>query len=786
VAYGAGATWVTDTADDLLLRVDPAGQVVDRIPVGRGPAGVVARDGQVWVANQLDGTVSEVNPAAGIVVATIGVGNGPVAVASGYGSVWVANVTDGTLSRIDPGSGRPVATVRLGSAPAGLAAGAGGIWVISADTGGLALVDPRTNSVSRSVPVGSAPTGVAVGASSVWVADASGSVARYDPQTGKVRITRLGGEPAGIAYSDGAVWVANGTGGSVTRIDPRTGSVRSIHTGNQPAAVTATGRDVLATVLASPASHRGGTLTLIANLSPHDQATDPALAYSIPIWQMLSVTNDGLVGYRRVGGPAGDTLVPDLAQALPAPGNGGLTYTFHLRPGIRYSTGALVKPDDFRRAIERDFRLSYLGGGAGFYVGIAGAGQCERTPRRCDLARGIVTNDKTNTITFHLTAPDPEFLYKLAFPFADAIPPGTPDHPIRPAQLPATGPYLTQSFVPGHSWTLVRNPLFRSWSDQAQPGGYPSRIVLRLDIPPGTAVGAVEHGRADVLLSPPPGGLPTLATRYAGQLHSGPLGATIGLVLNTRIRPFNILAARQALNYAIDRNKLIQLVGGPLIAQPTCQILPPGLPGYQPYCPYTLNPGQSGVWTAPNLAHAEQLVGTSGTRGARVTVLTGAFGTKIPDQATGRYLVSVLDQLGYRASLQVITDPSAYVMRIDDSRQRMQVGWFSWYQDYPAPADFISPLLTCQSFLPGNPGNLNAAEFCNQRIDAQVAYALALQPHNSNTAAAVWAHIDHELVAQAPWVPIYNPRSLALLSTRVGNYQFNPYWSLLIDQLWVH
>ena len=786
VTYATGATWVTDTADDLLLQVNRAGQVVDRIPVGRGPAGVAAGGGQVWVANQLDGTVSEVNPAADVVVATIGVGNGPEAIASGYGSVWVANVTDDTLARIDPGSGRVVATIPLASAPAGLAVGDGGVWVTAADTGSLALVDPRTNRVSRSVLVGGSPAGVAVAAGSVWAADADGSVARFDPRTGTVRTIRVGGGPAGIAYADGAVWAADGAGGNVLRIDPRTGSVRRIHVGNQPTAIAAAAGTVLATVLPSLASHRGGTLTLIANLSPHDQSTDPAVAYTVPIWQMLSVTNDGLVGYRRVGGPAGDTLVPGLARALPAPADGGLAYTFHLRPGIRYSTGALVKPEDFRRAIERVFRLNYLGGGAGIYAGIVGAGHCERTPSRCDLARGIVTNDQANTITFLLTAPDPEFLYKLAFPFADAVPTDTPDHPIGPTQLPATGPYLTQSFVPGHSWTLVRNPRFRPWSEQAQPAGYPGRIVLRLDIPPGPAVAAVEHGRADVFLSPPPGQVPALATRYPGQLHSGPLGATIGLVLNTRGWPFSVLAARKALNYAIDRTRLIDLIGGPLTAQPTCQILPPSMPGYQSYCPYTLNPGPGGVWTAPDLARAEHLVSASGTRGARVTVITGAFGTNIPDQATGQYLVSVLDQLGYRASLQVITGWNAYDKRLYDSRQRMQVGWFSWYQDYPAPADFISPLLTCQSFLPGNPGNLNAAEFCNRQIDAQVAQALALQARSPSTAAALWARIDHEIVGQAPWVPIYNPRSLVALSARVGNYQFDPYWSVLIDQLWVH
>jgi ABC-type transport system substrate-binding protein/DNA-binding SARP family transcriptional activator/streptogramin lyase len=782
VADGVGAAWITDTADNQLLRVNHTGQVVDRIPVGRGPGSVAVGDGEVWVANQLDGTVSEVNPAAGIPVATIGVGNGPDAVAFGYRSVWTANATDSTLSRIDPVSGHVLATVPLGSTPGALAAGERAIWVASPDTGQLLLVDPRTNRVSHVFPVGGSPAGVAVGAGSVWVSDTGGAVARVDPVTGHVQKSRTGGTPAGIAYADGAVWVADSQSGTVWRIDPQTGSVRPIPVGNQPTALAPAGGGVLVTVLPSLASHRGGTLTLIAQLQPHDQATDPAAAYTIPMWQMLGVTNDGLVGYRRTGGPTGDTLVPDLAIALPGPVNGGTTYTFHLRPGIRYSNGTPVRPEDFRRAIARGFAIN--AGPAAYYTGIIGAAQCTRAPAHCDLARGIVTNDRADTVTFHLTAPDPEFLYKLAFPLADAVPPGTPDHQIGPVQLPATGPYMTQSFVPLHRWVLVRNPRFHEWSGQAQPGGYPNRIILRLDIPPGPAVNAVEQNRADVLLSPPQARIHELATHYPSRLHSGPEGATIGLVLNTRVWPFNVLAARQALNYAIDRSTLIQLIGGPLMAQPTCQILPPAMPGYRPYCPYTTDPSPSGGWTAPNLARAEQLVRASGTRGAKVTV-TAAFGMQIPAQATGHYLVSVLNQLGYRASLQVITGWNAYSSRLYDSRQRMQVGWFAWYQDYPAPSDFIRPLLTCQSFVPDSPGNLNAAEFCNQRIDVQAERALALQPGAPNTAEALWTRIDREIVGQAPWVPVYNPRSLVMLSARTGNYQFDPYWSVLIDQLWV-
>jgi len=789
IASGAGAVWVTDSADNLLLRVDLAGQVIDRIPVGRGPAGVTVGDGEVWVANELDGTVSEVNPGAGRQVATIPVGIGPHAIAFGYGSVWVANVTDDTLSRIDAATGTVTTVIPLGSAPAGITTGAGAVWVTSQQTGELLRIDPADNRPSRAIPIGRSPAGLAAGGGSIWVADSGGALWRVDPRTGRARTIKLGGAPTGVAYSGGAVWVARGLSGSVSKIIPATGKVQLIHLGNEPTDLVAAGGRVWATVLPSLASHRGGTLTVITRL-PADEGsrppTDPAVAFYSWAWQMLSMTNDGLVGYRRAGGLAGDQLVPDLATALPAPTGGGKIYTFRLRRGIRYSNGALVRPEDFRLAIERVFMVNKRGnpGIPPYYAGIVGAAQCERNPGPCNLARGIVADDAAGTVTFHLTAPDPQFLYKLAFSWAYPVPHGTPDHLITAVQLPATGPYMTKSLVPGHTWVLVRNPRFRPWSPQAQPSGYPGRITLRLDVPPGQAVADVEHGRADVLLSPPPASVGQLATHYTSQLHAGPMGATIALALNTRVAPFTKLAARQAVNDAINRSTVVALNGGPLAAQPTCQVLPPTMPGYRPYCPYTILPSSGGAWTAPDLALARRRVRQSGTQGDRVTVLYSHEQAPFPSAATARYLVSVLDQLGYRASLRT-TGAGGYWGVLGDSRDRVQAGFFSWYQDYPAPSDFIDPLFTCASFLPDNQNNFNEAEFCDPQIDSQAQRALTSRPSDPAAATTRWAAIDRELTDQAPWVPLYNPRDLTLLSARVGNYRYHPYWSLLIDQLWV-
>ena len=256
----------------------------------------------------------------------------------------------------------------------------------------------------------------------------------------------MGGAPAGVAYADGAVWVANSLAGGVNRIDPRSGAVQLIRLGNEPTDLASVGNRVWATVLPSLASHHGGTLTVIDPQPPDLGApADPAVAYYLWAWRMLSMTNDGLVGYRRVAGLAGDQLVPDLATTLPVPTDGGRTYVFQLRSGIRYSNGQLVRPEDFRRAIERVFKIDNTPGGEPWcpalrFGGIIGARRCQRSPGRCDLARGIVTSDAANTVTFHLTAPDPHFLYKLAFTWAYAVPPGTPDHLIAPRSCPPPGP----------------------------------------------------------------------------------------------------------------------------------------------------------------------------------------------------------------------------------------------------------------------------------------------------------------------------------------------------------
>ena len=309
-------------------------------------------------------------------------------------------------------------------------------------------------------------------------------------------------------------------------------------------------------------------------------------------WQMLSLTNDGLVTYRRVGGLAGSTLVPDLATSLPAPTDNGRTYTFQLRSRIHYSDGTLVEPQDLLHEFVRVYRLGneYA---ESLESDIVGAKRCMLAPRRCTFAGGIVANDQANTITFHLTRPDPDFLYKLTFPWTYAVPSTTPFRDLGRSVPPATGPYVTKSISlshqpgpPGHgqlafhTWVLARNPRFREWNPAAQPPGYPDRIELTDDGSPVAAAAAVAQNRLDVLVSVPY----EPADRFRRPLHGAlPLRAGRSVLHAGHEHPaaaeFNRVDVRRALNFAIDRRRIIAFAGGSLAAQPTCQILPPNIPG---------------------------------------------------------------------------------------------------------------------------------------------------------------------------------------------------------------
>jgi peptide/nickel transport system substrate-binding protein len=540
---------------------------------------------------------------------------------------------------------------------------------------------------------------------------------------------------------------------------------------------------VLAALLALPAAalaagHRGGTFVTLA--TSNAGTADPQVNATPQYWQLYQVTQDGLTAFRKSSGPAANSVVADLAVKLPRTTDGGRTWTLTLRKGIRYSNGAPVRPADVRFTFERLFKV-HGPTAESFYGAIDGAEGCLQNPATCTLDRGIALNGWA--ITFHLTRPDTEWLQKLALPPAALLPPsvGIEEIGTDVSRLVGTGPYAWASYAPVRQLVLERNPFFKAWAPAAQPDGYVDRIVQRFGLTSEADVTQVERGGADwVADDVPTDRLSELESRFSTQVHINQLPADWYFALNVNIKPFNQLKARQAVNLAIDRNELVKLYGGAQLASPTCQVLPPGFPGYSPYCPWTA--GGEAPWSAPDLARANQLVAESGTKGDRVDIVVANDRVQ---KAIGQYILVVLFKLGYDPRLKPLPDgvQAAYVQ---NSRNHVEVGLSQWHQDFPAPSDLLERLLGCDSFVPDSDASPNISGFCDRTtVQPLMQRAVTLGLTRPQAAERLWRQVDRRVVDLAVWLPLFNPRQVDLVSRRVGNYRWSPQLHLMPSLLWV-
>jgi peptide/nickel transport system substrate-binding protein len=502
----------------------------------------------------------------------------------------------------------------------------------------------------------------------------------------------------------------------------------------------------------SGAPVNGGILK--AGIPGNPDHLDPALSYTNEGWEILEATNNGLLTFKKAAGGAGATVVPDIADALPKITDGGKTYTFHLRNGVMFGApvNREVKPSDFKFSIERLFRVD--SGGVGFFTGIAGADQYAKT-RKGGIS-GIVADDKAMTLTFHLTKPDGTFDDYIATPFAFALPTGTPDKDIStlPEWRVATGPYRITDYTPHQSITIRRNPTFKSWTPDT-PDGHIDGIDVKIGVTPEQSVNEIADGQLDWYFeSVPPDRLTQLKAQYPHQVYPFVRNNITYFFMNERKPPFDKLAVRQAVNYAIDRNALVKIYGGQ--GTPTENIIPPGLG--TAYKKHTLYPH--------NLAKAKQLIQQAGVEGTPVTV----WGHNTdPTPSAVQYLAGVLNQIGLKATVKTF-DESVYWDTIATQKGDPQIGFTDWNQDYPEGQDFIDVALNGENIV--NVGNNDLTNTNIPAYNAMIDKAKSMPLGDARN--AIWARLDYLFMKNdASWAPFMNRQWPKFVSTRVHGLVFN-------------
>jgi peptide/nickel transport system substrate-binding protein len=338
---------------------------------------------------------------------------------------------------------------------------------------------------------------------------------------------------------------------------------------------------------------------------------------------------------------------------------------------------------------------------------------------------------------------------------------------------------MISEFVGDKKLILVRNPYYQQWSYAAQPAGFPDRIEFAAAGTPTTQMAHISSGRADLLS----GGTLTsdmlrrVAHRTPELVHTDFGANTEYEFLNTRTPPFNDVKVRQALNLAVDRDKILTFYGDASGATLTCQVLPPNFPGYRRYCPFTSGgPRPDGSYHGPDTKAAQRLIDASATRGSHIVL---ASWTVEPDRSVGRYIAALLTGFGYQVRLHE-SPVNGYFAYIEDPRNQVQIGSAGWSSDYPTPSTFFVPNFACSA----DPA-IDQSRYCNPAADVLAGNALQEEGSDPSSANKTWALLDRTITNDSPWVSTVNLGWKSIVSARVGNYVCSPQIGPLLDQLWV-
>jgi peptide/nickel transport system substrate-binding protein len=525
---------------------------------------------------------------------------------------------------------------------------------------------------------------------------------------------------------------------------------------------------------------KGGTLNLIAD-SDCDYY-DPARTYYGHCWDMQRLFSRSLMGYKAEPGTAGLDVVPDLASAPGTASDGGKTWTYKLRPGLKYETGATITSKDVKYAIERVFAQSVINGGPTYYItylcptALNSSGGCDsykgpykdKDPNHLGLSTIDTPDD--NTIVFHLNAPVGDWNYIMALPGSTPVPidydqsnKGGAKYTFHPI---SSGPYMFSSYTPGKSLTLVRNP---NWQQSTDPfrKALVDKIVFTIDTNDEDVDNRIINNIADVDIN----GVgvqvatqskiltnPTLKARADNPVT----GATRYLAIETKVPPLDNVNCRIAVQYAVSKVDWQTARGGPIGGGDIATtMLNPDVKGYTKFDLYPDNNGQG------DTAKAKEFLQKCGKpNGFTVHLATS-------NTSKGKNMAAAVQNSLKRVGINVIIDEgdaatyySQFIGAPAVNRQKdrglMIAGWGA---DWPTGYGFFSSIIDGRKILPQ--GNSNYSELNDPKINSMIDQASA--ESDANKAADIWGNVDKQLMQDAALVPMTYDKALVITSQNVTN-----------------
>lgn len=508
-------------------------------------------------------------------------------------------------------------------------------------------------------------------------------------------------------------------------------------------ALMTAGAPAIAAEMLDPNAKPGGDIVVTYK---DDVATlDPAIGYDWQNWSMIKSLFDGLMDYE----PGTTNLRPGLAESYEI-SDEGQTFTFKLRSGVKFHNGREMTADDVKYSLDRVTNPETQSPGAGFFGSIKGYDQM--SDGSATSLEGVSVIDPM-TVKIELSRPDATFLHVMALNFASIV--------AKEAVMEAGADFGKVPVGTGafklDEWTIGQKLVFAKNADYWREGlPYLDTITFEVGQEPIVALLRLQKGEVDI----PGDGIPPAKFQEVmadpeqkarviegGQLHTG------YITLNVKMPPFDKVEVRKAVNMAINKERITQVINGRAV--PATQPLPPSMPGYtDSYDGYPFDP-----------EGAKALLAEAGFPDGFETELF-VMNTD-PNPRIAQAIQQDLSNIGIKASIQSLA--SANVIAAggeEDQAPMIWSGGMAWIADFPDASNFYGPILGCDG---ATVGGWNWSWYCNEELDAMATKADSITDASMvDDRLKMWSDVYMAIMEDAPWVPVFNEQRFTMKSKRMG------------------
>ncbi|MFF1462464.1 ABC transporter substrate-binding protein [Streptomyces sp. NPDC058330] len=516
--------------------------------------------------------------------------------------------------------------------------------------------------------------------------------------------------------------------------------------------------DAALTSIVNPTDKKGGTVTYEHASGP--DSLDPGDTYYGWVQNFSRLYGRSLVTFKPAAGDEGLEVVPDLATSLGKPSADAKTWTYTLRKGVKFEDGTEVTSKDVKYAIERsNFAPEALSNGPTYFKAYLEGGDAYKGPYKDKSAEGLKSIETPDdyTIVFKLNKPFADMDYLATFSQTAPVPQKADKGASYVQKIVSSGPYKFSAYDEGKGATLVRNP---EWDPKTDPirKALPDKIELKFNV---NATTIDDHLLDDTITAGIEGtGLqsktqPKVLAKAAEKAKTdNPYGGVLQyMALNVNVKPFDNIECRKAVQYAVDKQSLIDAIGGSVKGDPATTVIPPSVAGYKKFDLYPTE-GNKG-----DIAKAKEHLAKCGQPNGFKTTLTAR--SDRPDEIlAATQLQNSLKKIGITAEIKqfpankYFTDFAGVPNWVHKNNAGMLM--MQWGADWPTGFGFLDQIVNGTAIKPS--GGTNLMELDDKGVNDLLVKGIGTVDTEARN--ATWGEVDQKVMENASVVPLAYRKSL--------------------------